>query len=102
MSWTTNYLRRIGIGAAILVAAATAAEARTDVRTMSCSAAKDLVYSAGAVVLTTGPNSYDRYVSGQNYCAYPLVAKPAWVPTADNAQCPVGFLCKQKVDTHND
>lgn len=98
MKMTAGYLRHAAFGLAILVGASVAAHARTDARTLSCQAAKDLVYGSGAIVLTTGPNTYDRYVAAQSYCAFPLVAMPAWIATADNPRCAVGFLCTQKKD----
>ncbi|NIX75448.1 hypothetical protein [Microvirga terricola] len=53
-----------------------------------------MVSSEGAAVLSTGPNTYDRYVSSQNSCQLDQVLEPAWVPTSNTAQCPVGYRCR--------
>jgi hypothetical protein len=74
--------------------AATAAEAqeRPSTLAMSCAQANRLVATRGAVVLSTGPYTYDRYVGG-NFCAINESTEPAWVPTADAAQCFIGYRC---------
>jgi hypothetical protein len=62
--------------------------------TMTCAAARGAVASQGAVVLRTGPMTYDRYVRDSNFCALQETARPAWVRTADIAQCPIGAVCR--------
>ncbi|MGO4526346.1 hypothetical protein AB4097_15955 [Microvirga sp. 2MCAF35] len=62
--------------------------------TMTCAAARGIVASRGAVVLRTGPTTYDRYVRDSSFCALPETAQPAWVKTADAAQCPIGSVCR--------
>jgi hypothetical protein len=37
----------------------------------------------------SGPTTYDRYVQDSSFCALKETAWPAWVRTADVAQCPV-------------
>jgi hypothetical protein len=60
---------------------------------MSCHGARELVGAQGAIVLNTSPTTYDRYLAGSGQCALGEVTEPAWVPTADNPQCPVGYRC---------
>jgi hypothetical protein len=60
---------------------------------MSCGQARSLVAAQGAIVLNTSPLTFDRYVGGTGFCALGEVAEPTWVPTADNAQCPIGYRC---------
>jgi hypothetical protein len=60
---------------------------------MSCNGARQLVASQGAVVLNTGPMTYDRYVSAVTQCVRGETLDPAWVPTVDTPQCPVGYRC---------
>jgi hypothetical protein len=62
--------------------------------TMTCAAAKGIVVSRGAVVLRTGPTTYDRYVRDSSFCALQETVRPAWVRTADVAQCPIGGVCR--------
>lgn len=68
--------------------------------TMTCAAARGIVASQGAAVLRTGPVIYDRYVWDSSFCARQETARPAWVRTADTAQCPVGGVCRS-VDIDN-
>lgn len=61
---------------------------------MTCDQARQIVASQGAVVLHTGPTTYDRYVRDSSFCNRPFTARPAWVRTADVAQCPIGSVCR--------
>lgn len=88
-------MRRI-LFSVLLLAMADIAYARPDVRTMSCAQAKALVLQSGAVVMTTGRHTYDRFVAGQSYCYPPDVIQRAWVATADTNQCQIGFTCEQR------
>ncbi|PBC09546.1 hypothetical protein [Mesorhizobium sp. WSM3859] len=82
--------------AAILLAATVLTEARPDTRTMSCQQLQQLIQSNRAVVLTTGPNTYDRYVRQfGNECDWPRVPMSAYVPTRDD-RCPV-YKCDEPV-----
>jgi hypothetical protein len=60
---------------------------------MSCYGARELVSIHGAIVLNTGLTTYDRYVAAGGQCVLGEVIEPAWVPTADNPQCPIGYRC---------
>lgn len=67
-----------------------------DTTRMPCAASAELVRRNGAVVLHSGPNIYDRYVSAQNFCAREELMKPAWLPAADTPQCFVGYYCQRE------
>jgi hypothetical protein len=88
--------RRIGV-TAILVVASTSADAWAQSHPltlrMSCAQAQGLVASQKGIVLNTGPFTYDRYVGSYGSCAVGENLDPAWVPTADTAQCPIGYRC---------
>lgn len=66
---------------------------------MTCQSAARMVAARGAVVMSTGPNTYDRYVRSQPYCTPSETTRPAWVRTADNPQCFIGYTCE---DVEND
>lgn len=72
------------------------AQGQLDTMRMSCAAAAEIVRRSGAVVLHSGPNIYDRYVSAQNFCAREEVMKPTWIPSADNPQCFIGYVCQRE------
>jgi hypothetical protein len=63
---------------------------------LSCQSASGLVAANGAVVMNTGPNTYDRYVRDASACFATQVTRPAWVPAADRAQCFVGYTCIER------
>jgi hypothetical protein len=71
---------------------------RPDTRTMSCGAAKSLVQSRGAVLLSTGNYTYDKFVRNHAYCNIDEALKRAYVPTGDQRRCNVGYICKDKLD----
>jgi hypothetical protein len=73
--------------------AAMAQSGRTTL-TMSCAQARGIVAAQGAVVLRTGPTTYDRYVRDGSFCALQEAIRPAWIRTADVVQCPVGGVCR--------
>lgn len=76
-----------------LLANGTLAQTRPVTLGMSCARANALVTRQGAIVLGTGPYTYDRYVSSQAFCLSTEFARPAWVPTADTPQCFIGYTC---------
>lgn len=79
--------------ATLLLTTGAVAQTRPLTLRMGCGQAKALVASRGAVVLSTGQNTFDRYVSSGAFCLSGEFARPAWVPTADDPQCAIGFTC---------
>ncbi|CAN1565441.1 hypothetical protein MCEMSEM23_02900 [Rhabdaerophilaceae bacterium] len=70
------------------------AQARPSTQALTCQAAQALVQKSGAIVLDTGAGTYDRYVSGQQFCIYGQITQPAYVSTRDVRDCVVGFVCE--------
>ena len=66
---------------------------RPSTRAMSCGQAQDLVDDRGAIVLSTGRHTYDRFVATPGYCSAGEYADRAWAPTRDG-NCRLGFVCK--------
>jgi hypothetical protein len=62
---------------------------------MSCAAARQLVTQRKAIVLRTGASTYDRYVSTRASCMTTEITEPAFVPTADDRGCFVGYTCRE-------
>lgn len=87
---TASLLLATGLSAAVPAAAA-----RPDLRTMTCAQAQDTVRRLGAVVMTTGRHTYERYVSHQRYCDRWEAIVPALASTRDNPQCLVGYICEE-------
>jgi hypothetical protein len=69
---------------------------------MSCAQARGLVVAQGFIVLNTSPLTYERYVRGNGYCVLGETTEPVWVPTADTAQCPIGYRCANRKITSRD
>jgi hypothetical protein len=73
------------------------AQSRPDTTRMTCAAARALVTRQGGIVLGTGPTLFDRYVSSRAYCTSTEVTEPAYVPTADDRQCFIGYICQEPI-----
>lgn len=80
---------------AVLVLLATAAvgQPRPSTLAMSCGQARALVASRGAIVLGTGPHTYDRYVAHTGFCPHDQTTEPAYERTLDSPQCYIGSRC---------
>jgi hypothetical protein len=63
---------------------------------ISCQSASGLVAANGALVMNTGPNTYDRFVRDSSACFAGQTTRPAWVPAADQAQCFIGYTCVER------
>lgn len=84
----------MAIAASAALVAGAAAQGRPDSRQMSCAQVQDLIVQNGAVVLTTGQFTYDRYVSSLRFCSHPSIPVIDSVQTRDANQCPV-YRCGQ-------
>lgn len=69
------------------------AQGRPDTRDLTCAAASALVLREGAVVMTTGPLTYERIVRDGGFCALELTTRPDYEATRDVRQCFVGYRC---------
>lgn len=78
----------------LLFAAGPALAQRPSTLGMSCAQARGLVAAQGAIVLSTGRHTYDRFVATPGFCSFGEWARPATAPTADTAQCPLGYVCQ--------
>jgi hypothetical protein len=86
-------------GFAILaVAFPQAAQARPDTRTMTCQQAQEFVRRNGAVVMTTGPHTFERIVSNRSFCDFDETTWLMVAPTRDVPNCRVGSYCRTRID----
>ena len=92
-------MKRIAV-ALLFLSTATCALAQVGPLTTArtCSEDRALVSARGAVTLSTSAMSYGRYVKDGAYCLVDEYPAPAWVPSADNPQCFVGYRCKDGPD----
>lgn len=87
---------RLAVAALALVALTSPllAQGRPDARRMTCEQVQSMIYQRGAVVLTTGQHTYDRFVAGRRWCDIPYVPMATRVATRDTDRCPV-YHCGQ-------
>lgn len=78
---------------AALSSTALAQARRPDARTMDCEQVQTMIRSRGAVVLTTGQHTYDRYVTDGRFCSMGEVALYQTIRTRDTQQCVV-YACQ--------
>lgn len=78
---------------ASLFALPQAAEARPDTRKMTCAQAQAFVNRQGAVVMTTGTHTFDRFVSSPRYCQVAERIQPERVQTSDQRRCLLQWRC---------
>ncbi|GLK84978.1 hypothetical protein [Ancylobacter defluvii] len=81
----------------LLMASSAFAQAMPNSLNMTCAATSALVSQRGAIVIGTGPNIFDRYVANQRYCNNQQTTTPAWLQTSDQAQCFVGYRCRDRL-----
>jgi len=87
-------LRHAAFALALVASAVPALAARPSTLGMSCASARGLVAQSGAIVLSTGTHTYDRFVVHPGYCATAEYAYTGFAPTTDSPQCVVGYVCK--------
>ncbi len=73
-----------------------AAQPRLATPDMACAEAADLFARAGAIVLTTGPFTYARFVRDGGFCPLPETTRPAFEVTRDVPRCFVGYTCHDR------
>jgi len=71
----------------------TAAFARPSTLAMTCAQAQNMVASQGAVVMSTGAHTYDRFVASPGFCEFNEWAYTASAPTKDRRNCSLGYTC---------
>lgn len=95
-------LKSISAVTAALLTTGALAQARPSTMAMHCRQAAGLVASRGAVVLSNGPVTYERYVAGLGHCALSEYIEPAYAPTEDNPQCLIGYRCRSGPPPQNE
>lgn len=90
----TTFRSTLGaLGVLLLVPAIAVAQTRPDVRQMSCPQVQEMIAASGAVVLTTGAHTYDRYVSTGLQCSMGESLAREYITTGDGDRCLV-YKCQ--------
>lgn len=92
----------LGLGLLVFPPVFAHAQARPDVRNMSCGEARSLIRQQGAAVLTTGRHTYDRFVSNERFCPIGNVTKRAYVDTRNATGCAIGYTCELDMRDRDD
>jgi len=87
--------RKIALTLLVLFGFTGLAEARPDLRKMTCNQARNLVQREGGVVFTTGQHTYSLFVTNLSYCDPGQALFTQYGPTRDNPKCPVAFECRE-------
>jgi hypothetical protein len=96
-------MRRLISSALVVVLFGTSlAAARPSTLSMSCAIAAATVARAGAIVLSTGEHTYDRFVAQIGFCLPGQVTRQAYAPTSDNPTCAIGYTCQGRRTNNND
>jgi hypothetical protein len=88
---------RIALIIAAALASASSAEARPNTTTMSCGQAAATVARAGAIVLSTGDHTYERFVATNAFCLPGEITEAGVAPTLDTPACQVGYVCRTRI-----
>ena len=95
-------MRKVLLSVLALLASTSTLQARPSTLDMTCAQAAALVASRGAIVLTTGEFTYERFVVHQGHCSVGEISRPAYAPTFDSPTCPIGYRCEYRHRTHDD
>ena len=87
----------VPLAAAAILSASPADAQRPDLRSMSCAQAQGLIASRGAVVMSTGQFTFDRFVANASFCTREEVTRRAYTPTGDNPRCALGLRCEPRM-----
>ncbi len=89
-------MRTLTTALCLFLLPAAAVQARPSTFAMACDRAASIVAVNGAVVLNTSPTTYDRFVTDAGYCMVGEYTDPAFVPSADDPACFVGYRCRER------
>lgn len=88
-------MKKMALVLALMATASSAqAQQRPSTLSMNCNQARQLVFARGAMVLSTGTYTYERFVRDRSFCEINETIEPMWAPTRDTPQCPVGYRCR--------
>ncbi len=90
-----------GVATLAVLVSTGASFARPDARAMTCQQTQNLIRQQGAVVITTGQHTYERFVSRTGYCYHPEVRHITYISTRDTDQCPV-YNCERPIRFFDD
>lgn len=82
-------MRRTALSLILCLAAGETLAQRPSTLGMSCADVQAFITAQGAVVMSTGQYTYDRYVANRAQCFPGDIMDNRWVPTADTPECRV-------------
>jgi hypothetical protein len=98
MTSASRLMRTLCAAAAVAMTATTVMAAnRPDTRSMSCEQVRSFIRDRGAVVMTTGQHTYDRFVARDSACYRPDIAWQTTVRARDTGACPVYHCVNEEI-----
>ncbi|MHA7774933.1 hypothetical protein [Roseibium sp. M-1] len=88
-SFSNKLARAVLFGFASVLVTTGPAAARPNSNAMTCAQVQSMINQNGAVVLSTGQYTFDRYVSNTNFCQHGQITRWDYVPTKDARKCRV-------------
>ena len=85
-----------------IVAGAAGAQERPYTPGMSCQAAQAVVARQRDITVASSANAYEMVHHESGACGREMTALPAFEPTLDNAQCFVGYRCREQNNSGSD
>lgn len=76
-------------GGLAMLAAIQPSLARPNSTAMTCAQVQSMITRQGAVVMSTGQYTFDRYVANLNFCQHGEVLYREYIPTRDTRKCRV-------------
>jgi hypothetical protein len=94
---------RIAVAALFMVSlgATSALAARQDLSQLTCGQGRSLVATSGALVASTGPNTYDRIVHNRGFCSPGQDLVQQFLKSLDEPRCAVGYTCRDRASNSN-
>ena len=80
-------MRRLTVFLILFLVASQAQAQRPSTLDMTCAEAQSFIAANGAVVMSTGEHTYDRFVAHRGHCLPGEFMDYKWVPAADTPQC---------------
>jgi len=95
-------MQRALLAALFLLLEPSASPARPATYAMTCAEGQALVAASGAIVMSTGRYTYERFVAHGGFCMHGEIADRAYAPTTDNPHCRIGYRCRYRAKLFDD
>ncbi len=93
-------VRAGALGAILFIAIASVliasqANARPDIRQMTCGQVNATIRQSGAIVMSITNTRFARFVASTSYCDFNERARPTYEATVDAPRCQIRYICER-------